>query len=160
VNSGPVSRPHKRLSLHTAAAIVGHNHISRGASLPLGARRPGPRPPWLGAPARPARLLVYPRHLLAGGQALADDRDDLAVGGRLLLQLAIDHVGYAGNEPVAALQRLQQGGRLLDGEFNFLRGLWTLSQQRGAHQGLTTEEEALFRLQTTTSAARFLLHHL
>jgi hypothetical protein len=84
----------------------------------------------------------------------------LAVGGRLLLQLAIDHVGYAGNEPVAALQRLQQGGRLLDGEFNFLRGLWTLSQQRGAHQGLTTKEEALFRLQTTTSAARFLLHHL
>jgi hypothetical protein len=35
-----------------------------------------------------------------------------------------------------------------------------LSQDHGAHQGLTTAEEALFRLQTTTSAARFLLHHL
>ncbi len=78
----------------------------------------------------------------------------------LFVQLARDHVGYAGDEPVAALQQLQNRDKLLDGEFNLLRGLWTLSQDRGAHQGLTTAEEALFRLQATTSAARFLLHHL
>lgn len=78
----------------------------------------------------------------------------------LFVQLARDHVGYTGDEPVAALQQLQNRGKLLDGELNLLRGLWTLSQDRGAHQGLTTAEEALFRLQTTTSAARFLLHHL
>lgn len=78
----------------------------------------------------------------------------------LFIQLAIDHASHAGTEPVAALQRLRQVGKLLDGEFNLLRGLWELSQERGAHQGLTSEEEALFRLQTTTSATRFLLHHL
>ena len=33
-----------------------------------------------------ARLLVHPGHLLAGGQPLAHDGDDLAVGGRLLGQ--------------------------------------------------------------------------
>lgn len=78
----------------------------------------------------------------------------------LFVQLARDHVGYTGDEPVAALQQLRGKGKLLDGEFDLLRGLWALSQDRGAHQGLTTAEEALFRLQTTTSAARFLLHHL
>jgi hypothetical protein len=35
---------------------------------------------------RQSRLLVYPDHLLAGGQAVAHDCDDLAVGGRFLLQ--------------------------------------------------------------------------
>jgi hypothetical protein len=78
----------------------------------------------------------------------------------LFVQLASAHAGYMGNEPVAALQQLRDKGTLLDGEFDLLRGLWKLSQGRGAHQGLTTAEEALFRLQTTTSAARFLLHHL
>jgi Helix-turn-helix domain len=78
----------------------------------------------------------------------------------LFVQLAGDHVGYTRDEPVAALQQLRDKGKLLDGEFDLLRGLWKLSQDRGAHQGLTTAEEALFRLQTTTSAARFLLHHL
>jgi hypothetical protein len=33
-----------------------------------------------------ARLLVHAGHLLAGGQPLAHDRDDLAVGGCLLLE--------------------------------------------------------------------------
>jgi hypothetical protein len=32
------------------------------------------------------RLLVHAGHLLAGGQTLAHDRDQLAVGGRLMLQ--------------------------------------------------------------------------
>jgi hypothetical protein len=32
------------------------------------------------------RLLVHASHLLAGGQPLTHDRDDLAVGSRLLLQ--------------------------------------------------------------------------
>jgi hypothetical protein len=35
---------------------------------------------------RQSRLLIHPGHLLAGGQPLAHDGDDLAVGGRLLLQ--------------------------------------------------------------------------
>jgi hypothetical protein len=35
-----------------------------------------------------SRLLVHARDLLPSGQALAHDRDDLAVGGRLLLPSA------------------------------------------------------------------------
>src|SRR4029453_18231507 len=37
-----------------AEAVVSHHHISGGASLPPGARRPSPRQPRLGAPAKPA----------------------------------------------------------------------------------------------------------
>jgi hypothetical protein len=50
-------------------------------------------------------LLVHASQLLAGGQPLAHDRDDLAVGGRLLLQspaggwpdwaLPIEHTSFA-----------------------------------------------------------------
>jgi hypothetical protein len=41
----------------------------------------------LGLPLQPGqpRLLVHPRHRRAGGQPLAHNRDDLAVGGDLLL---------------------------------------------------------------------------
>ena len=78
----------------------------------------------------------------------------------LFVVLARTHANFTGGEPLAALQRLQHKQRLLNGEFDLLRGLWALSQQRGAHAGLTNAAEALFRLQTTTSSCLFLLRHL
>lgn len=77
----------------------------------------------------------------------------------LFVQLARRHAGYSKNEPIAALQALQQKC-LLPGEFDLLRGLWKLCQDKGAHPGLSTAGEAQFRLQTTTSVALFLLRHL
>jgi hypothetical protein len=78
----------------------------------------------------------------------------------LFVELARGHGGYSGDEPVAALQALRNQRQLLDGEFNLLRGLWELSQSRGPHRGLSTAGEALFRLQTTTSTALFVLRHV
>ena len=65
---------------HGTGPLWRQDHISGGASLPPGARRRGPRRPRLGAPARPARLLVHTSHLYASSQPLAHDGDDLAVG--------------------------------------------------------------------------------
>lgn len=78
----------------------------------------------------------------------------------LFVQLARKHIGYGKDEPMAALQELHQQRYLLAGEYDLLRGLWKISQDRGAHRGLSTVEEAQFRLQTTTSVALFLLSHL
>jgi hypothetical protein len=78
----------------------------------------------------------------------------------LFVTLATRYAGYQGSEPIAALQQLHNKRVLLGGEFNLLRGLWDLSQDNGAHAAMTTAAEALFRVQTTTSSARFLLHHL
>jgi hypothetical protein len=58
-----------------------------------------------------SRLLVHPRDLFAGGQTLARDRDDLAVGGRLLLQ----GPGRQLVQPGAQLRPVITGSR---------RGLW------------------------------------
>jgi hypothetical protein len=89
----------------------------------------------------------------ANGQ-LRDVLEDLFVA------VARSYANFTGLEPVAALQHLQNRHKLLDGEFNLLRGLWSLSQDRGPHAGLTDAAEAVFRLQTTTSSCLFLLRHL
>jgi len=69
----------------------------------------------------------------------------------------------SGNRPAevqACLDALRAKGVLLDGEFGFAKGLWTLCQSRGPHAGLSGEEEALFRLLAVTSYSRFLLARL
>lgn len=49
---------------------------------------------------------------------------------------------------------------LLNGEFDFLKGLWTLCQSRGSHPGLSDRSEATFRLMVVTAEARHLLSRL
>lgn len=49
---------------------------------------------------------------------------------------------------------------LLNGEFDFLKGLWTLCQSRGSHPGLSDRAEATFRLMVVTAEARHLLGRL
>jgi hypothetical protein len=49
---------------------------------------------------------------------------------------------------------------LLKGEFDFLKGLWTLCQSRGSHPGLSDRAEATFRLMVVTAEARHLLGRL
>ncbi len=49
---------------------------------------------------------------------------------------------------------------LLNGEFDFLKGLWTLCQSRGSHPGLSGRAEATFRLMVVTAEARHLLGRL
>jgi hypothetical protein len=40
-----------------------------------------------------------------------------------------------------------------------LRGLWQLSHTRGSHPGRSDADEARFRMQVITAAARFLRKH-
>ena len=60
-------------------------------------------------------------------------------------------------EPAAALQHLKDLGMLDNAEWNMCRALWTMCQTNGPHRGLTSEQEAIFRLHIGTAVARFLL---
>jgi hypothetical protein len=60
-------------------------------------------------------------------------------------------------EPVAALQDMRQAGYIDDAEFNQMRAFWAGIQDNGPHHGLSTDEEALFRLHSATALARYLL---
>lgn len=55
------------------------------------------------------------------------------------------------------LQHLRNSGRLDAEEWNIFRSLWNGIQNNGPHAGLTTEEEARFRLHMLTAAGRYLL---
>ncbi len=57
----------------------------------------------------------------------------------------------------AAIQALQNAGLLEPGEFNLARGLFEMSNGRGAHRGLSDPQEALFRLHFSTALARYLI---
>ena len=59
----------------------------------------------------------------------------------------------------AAIQELDRGF-LLDGEREFLKGLWALCSERGSHPGASSRVEATFRLMTATGVARLLLSRL
>jgi hypothetical protein len=68
--------------------------------------------------------------------------------------------GSRPKEVQAALDALRKGDILLDDEFGFAKGLWSLCQPGGSHPGLSDDEEARFRLLTVSSYARFLLSRL
>jgi hypothetical protein len=67
--------------------------------------------------------------------------------------------GKRSASPRAALDVLNKS-ILLDGEFEFLKGLWALCQPRGSHPGLSDRAESTFRLMTVTAESRFLLGRL
>lgn len=60
----------------------------------------------------------------------------------------------------ACLDALRKHDVLLGGEYGFAKGLWQLCQSSGSHPGLSSEDEARFRLMTVTSYARFLNERL
>jgi hypothetical protein len=61
---------------------------------------------------------------------------------------------------MAALQDLRDAGKLLEGEFDFARGLWKVCNSRGSHAGLSDSDEARFRFLAVTAYGRFLLDRL
>ncbi len=66
----------------------------------------------------------------------------------------------APGEPRGALRFLHDKGLLLEGEFDFARGLWELCNSRGSHAGRSDEEEARFRFVAISAYSRFLLSRL
>jgi hypothetical protein len=66
----------------------------------------------------------------------------------------------APREPRAALQFLRDKNLLLEGEFDFARGLWEMCNSRGSHAGRSDGEEARFRFVAISAYARFLLSRL
>ncbi len=75
----------------------------------------------------------------------------------LFLSLCQQRTGRQFTDASAALQHLRNAHWLDDGEWNHLRHFWADIQDNGPHQGLSTSEEALFRLQVATAIARYLI---
>jgi hypothetical protein len=67
--------------------------------------------------------------------------------------------GERPSNPGAAIQVLERDF-LIKGEREFLKGLWALCNERGAHSGASSRAEATFRLMTVTATARFILSRL
>jgi hypothetical protein len=74
----------------------------------------------------------------------------------VLLDL-VTRQGKTTSDPKGAAEMLRAAGRLDGDEARLLQGLVGVSNQRGAHRGTTTAEEATFRLHTTTAVLRYLL---
>lgn len=68
--------------------------------------------------------------------------------------------GKRPKEVQAAIDVLQAKDFLVEGENSVLRGLWSLTQPRGSHPGLSSEAEARYRLMMVTAQCRFLLERL
>lgn len=75
----------------------------------------------------------------------------------LLIELANEETGKLSKDPRGAIDRLLNFDVIDGDEAQLLKGLVGISNQRGAHHGLTDDEEALFRLHFSTAAARYLL---
>jgi len=60
-------------------------------------------------------------------------------------------------EPKAALQDLRDKAIIDDAEWNQMRGFWAGIQDNGPHHGLSSRQEALFRLHVATAIVRYLL---
>lgn len=78
----------------------------------------------------------------------------------LLPSLAEIVAGKRPKDVQGAIDILQANDFLVEGENSALRGLWSLSQPRGSHPGLSSEPEARFRLMAVTAHCRFLLERL
>jgi hypothetical protein len=68
--------------------------------------------------------------------------------------------GRAFRDPNGALQHLRDTTFLDAEEWNILRSLWSGVQNNGPHRGLSSDQEALFRVHMATAVARYLVHKL
>lgn len=75
----------------------------------------------------------------------------------LLIEVCAEETGKTTKDPKGAVDRLLNATTIDGDEAQLLKGLIGVSNKRGAHHGLTDEEEALFRLHFSTAAARYLL---
>jgi hypothetical protein len=75
----------------------------------------------------------------------------------LFIDLAEEAVAQRPRDPKGAIDRLRNAAKLDGDEAALFKGLIGISNQRGAHSGLTDEDEALFRLHFSTAAARWLI---
>ena len=75
----------------------------------------------------------------------------------LLLRLCKGVTGRRPGSSKGAIDQLRNAGAIDGDEADLLKGIVGVSNDRGAHAGLTDTEEALFRLHIATSVARYLL---
>jgi hypothetical protein len=75
----------------------------------------------------------------------------------LVIQRGLAITGNDRNDPNASLQDMRHVGYIDDAEFNQMKAFWAGIQDNGPHHGLSNDEEALFRLHTATTLARYLL---
>lgn len=75
----------------------------------------------------------------------------------VLLDLCENITGHRPGHPNGAIDRLLNADELDGDEARLLKGLVGVSNDRGAHPGLSNDEEALFRLHFTTAVLRYLL---
>lgn len=75
----------------------------------------------------------------------------------LFVSLCVLHSEKTFADPGAALQHLYNTEWLDKGEYNHYRHFWDDIQDNGPHHGLSTDQEALFRLHYATSVARYLV---
>ena len=68
--------------------------------------------------------------------------------------------GKVEKDPEAALQKLRSAGVIDGSEHGFAKSLWNGIQDNGPHAGLTSEQEATFRLHAASAVAVYLLHKL
>ncbi len=76
----------------------------------------------------------------------------------LLIELGKRETSKTRSDLSAALQDLRDQGFIDHPEWQMFRGFWQSIQDNGPHHGLSHEQEALFRLHSATSIARYLLH--
>ncbi len=76
----------------------------------------------------------------------------------LLIALGNRETSKTRPDPSAALQDLRDHGFIDLPEWQMFRGFWQGIQDKGPHHGLSHEQEALFRLHSATSIARYLIH--
>jgi hypothetical protein len=77
-----------------------------------------------------------------------------------MLTLCAQITGTRAADARGAAERIRSHGGIDGDETKLITGLAGLSNQRGAHAGLTDRDEALFRLHMTTAVARYLLARL
>ena len=78
----------------------------------------------------------------------------------LLIELDRRSTNRNVGNPSAALQDLRDNGHLDQSEWNMFRYFWHGIQDNGPHAGLTTKDEALYRLHVGTATGRYLVTKL
>jgi hypothetical protein len=108
-------------------------------------------------------LTVALEHYRQAERSFVDDRLEASNGqlrsflDDLAQSLAESSTGRRPSDAKSAADVLRSNNVIDGDEANLLKGLAGVSNQRGAHAGLTDPDEALFRLHMATAFARYLL---
>ena len=111
-------------------------------------------------------LRVAGRHYREAVESYVDGRLEASNGQLrsfiedLMLSLCEEFTGMRPSTARGAAEKLRNKGHLDADEATLISGLAGISNERGAHAGLTDPEEALFRLHSSTALAKYLLARL